>query len=216
MSCEPGFPHDPSDCPGWPIALGLSVWGNCPLDKRENSGCGSLPYPKHPCCDHDRSAAMLTSTQQALNILNAWVLGSQAGASPSCACPISSTTYPFLFQSRLKMRQCHFSISVATGCRNITPGLSHQHCHSEGPKVPLQGQPVGQPCQDESNKPVGEAVFSEGHRESHIGPHLMMTAAIHGVLSQMWSERKMGQIVLTWIAELQPLVLPQFFLSLNL
>lgn len=45
------------------------------MDKGENSGCGSLSYPKHPCCDH-KSAATLTGTRQALNILNAGVLGS--------------------------------------------------------------------------------------------------------------------------------------------
>lgn len=143
MWYEPGFPHDPSNCPGWLIALGLSVRGNCPLDKGENSGYVSLPCLKHLCCDHDRSAAMLTGTQQALNILNTGVQGSQAGAPPPCVCPISSTTCPFLFQSRLKMLEGHFSICVITGCRNTTPGLSHQHCHNKELRVPLQGQPVG-------------------------------------------------------------------------
>lgn len=56
----------------------------------------------------------------------------------------------------------------------------------------------------------------EGHCESHMGPHSMMTAAIHGVPSHTWSERRMSRIVLTWIAGLQPLVLSLFFLCLNL
>lgn len=79
----------------------------------------------------------------------------------------------------------------------------------------MQGQPAGQPAQEKMTN-QWEKLSSEGHRESHIGPHLMMTAAIHGAPSQSWAERGMGRIVLTWIAELQPLVLPPFFLSLNL
>lgn len=55
---------------------------------------------------------------------------------------------------------------------------------------------------------------SAGHCGSHICSHLM-TTAIQGAPLQTWAERTVGQIALTWIAELQPLVLPPFFLSLN-
>lgn len=55
-----------------------------------------------------------------------------------------------------------------------------------------------------------EAMSSRGHCESHMSPH-SMTTAIHGAPSQTWAERRVGRIVLTWITELQPLVLPLLF-----